>query len=54
MIRTTLAIAYFSYLLVGGGSMTQGMRDAEKPSASHYQANVCRLLPDTKGCTSSM
>jgi hypothetical protein len=50
MVRTLLAIAYFSYLLVGGGSMAQGLGHAEKPSAANYQANLCRLMEDAKGC----
>lgn len=49
MIRTTLAITYFSYLIMAGG-MFQSVAHAEKPSAASYQENLCRLMADSPAC----
>lgn len=50
MIRTTLAIAYFSYLLLGGTAMTKSMNEAEHASAASFNANMCRLMADSAAC----
>ena len=52
MIRATLAFTYFSYLILSGGTMVQGLKQAQHSSAKPFQANVCRLAPE--GCPSSL
>lgn len=51
MIRTTLAIAYFSYLLVGGNAMVGGLKSAEHTNASAYQQNICKLMQAIEQCS---
>lgn len=50
MIRTCLAIGYFSYLVSAGVSMAGGISKAEHASAAPFKANVCQLIADTAGC----
>ena len=50
MIRSILAIAYFSYLVSAGVSMAGGLGKAEHASATPFQANMCRLIADSAGC----
>ena len=50
MIRATIAIAYFSYLIMGGSGMVHSLGEAEHSSAASYQEHMCRLLPDSQGC----
>ena len=50
MIRCSIAVAYFSYLLFAGTGMAGGLSNAEHVSKGSYQSNICVLLMDDSKC----
>lgn len=51
MFRTSLAIAYVSYLFISGGLMMQGLNHAQHVNSAIYQGNLCRLSSDDGHCS---